>query len=512
VPQAGRPAAAPEAAAPVAGPLKAPALAPARIARTAADDAQPLALRNSLRGKAALATLLLFGYLVGSALYLDSERGKILEAVAALELLARHERAVALTEASVNRTLAEFDAGNPPRAAPDPARPTQMALALASSVQGFETLDQFDPGYARLQRALVRSSQALAGVPQRDDWIALRETLVRTADELEIRRASLTEQREAMTLAYQRQYDAVTLDLLVLAGAGLVLFGAGATWFFTRLALDISRLEAHARRIVRGTRGVVLEVRRGDELGRLMRAVNRMANELDEREKQIELDNERRAYHDKMASVGALAAGIAHEVNNPLAAIAGAAQELRASAEPLTPRQLDAPTALILAQAERAARAARQLAQAAAPEAGEPDWIDLNALLRCVIQLIGYDRRYRQLRFETSLDPQLPALRSAGDALRQVLMQIVSLACDALVAAGQEGAWLRLETGAAGARVTLQLSLPPVLDVNRPELQRSLAICRAMIEPQGGRLALGQDGSTLLRFQLSLPAGACETE
>ncbi len=478
---------------------------PARATRQAADDAQPLALRDSLRGKGALATFLLFAYLVGSAWYLDSERGKILEAVAALDLLARHERAVALTEASVNRTLAEVDVGSFRASAPDPARPADGAPALASSVHWFDALDEFDPGYARLQRALVRASQGLAEKPLQDDWIALRETLVRTADELEIRRATLTEQREAMTLVYQRRYDAVTLDLLLLAGVGLVLFGSAAAWFFARLAGDIARLEAHARRIVRGTRGVALEVRRADELGHLMRAVNRMAIDLDEREKQIELDNERRAYRDKMASVGALAAGIAHEVNNPLAAIAGAAQALRGAAEPMTPRQLDAPTALILAQAERAARAARQLAEAAAPEAAEPDWIDLNALLRRMIHLIGYDRRYRQLRIETSLDLGLPAVRTAGDALRQVLMQIVSVACDALVAAGQSGATLRLATGRNGSEPTLQLTLPPVLDVNRHELQRTLAICRAMIEAQGGRIALHQDDAALLRIQLSLP-------
>jgi two-component system, NtrC family, sensor kinase len=386
------------------------------------DDTQPLALRDSLRGKGVLATFMLFAYLVASAWYLDSERGRILEAVAALDLLARHERAVALTEASVNRTLAEVDVGSFRGSAPDPARPAELASALAptlqSSVRWFDALEEFDPGYARLQRALVRSSQVLAGVPLQDDWIALRETLVRTADELEIRRATLTDQREAMTLVYQRRYDAVTLDLLWLAGVGLVLFGSAAAWFFARLGRDIARLEAHARSIVRGTRGVALEVRRADELGHLMHAVNRMATDLDEREKQIELDNERRAFRDKMASVGALAAGIAHEVNNPLAAIVGAAQALRGAADPLTPRQLDAPTALILAQADRAARAARQLAEIAAPEAAEPDWTDLNALLRRVIQLIGYDRRYRQLRIETSLDPDLPAVRTAGEALR----------------------------------------------------------------------------------------------
>jgi hypothetical protein len=87
-------------------------------------------------------------------------------------------------------------------------------------------------------------------------------------------------------------------------------------------------------------------------------------------------------------------------------------------------------------------------------------------------------------------------------------MQIVSVACDALVAAGQRDATLHLATGSHGAEVTLRLSLPPVLAVNPYELPRTLAICRAMIEAQGGRLALHQDDTALLRIQLSLPETA----
>jgi signal transduction histidine kinase len=470
-----------------------------------AGDEPPLPLRKSLRGKGLMATLLLLAYVAGAALYLAAERGKILESVAALDLLARHERAVALTEASVNSARAGVEIGD--RATqPDPGRPGNVALTLASSVQSFDALDEFDPGYARLQRALVRSSQALADAPKLADWNDLRQALLRTADELEIRRRWLTEQREAMTLAYQRQYDAVTIESLLLAAIGLAFFGSLAVWFVGGLAGDIRRLETHAGQIVRGTRGTALRVRRDDELGRLMRAVNRMADELDERERQIEVDSQRRAHHDKMASVGALAAGIAHEVNNPLAAITGAAQALRDATGAPTPQQIADQTQLILAQAERAARAARQLAEVAAPEGAEPDWIDLNALLRRVVQLTGYDRRYRQMNFATSLDPGLPAVRTAGDALRHVLMQLTSLACDALVAAGQPRATIELVTAAAGPEIVVRLSLPPVLDFTRPELQRALLICRALIEPQGARLAFGQDDGRLIHVQLSLPA------
>ena len=470
------------------------------------DDA-PLPLRKSLRGKGLFATLVVLAYVLAAGLYVAAGRSRILDSVGALEQLSRHEKAVALAEATINGAMVDVNVASN-AGQPAPAAPNEVALYMESSGKLFSALDEFDPAYALLQRALQRSYQVLLESPQRANWIDLREALRRAADELEIRRRRLGDERAALTQAYQRQYDAVTVESLLLAAVGLAMFGSLAAWFFARLAGDIRHLEAHARQIVQGARGVALPVRRDDELGHLMRAVNRMATDLDEREKQIELDNQRRAYQDKTLSVGALAAGMAHEVNNPLAAITGAAQALREANGSPTPQQLDDHTQLILVQAERAARAARQLAEVAAPEAAEPDWIDLNALLRRVVQLTGYDRRYRQLQFVTTLDPDLPAVRTAGDSLRQVLLQIVSVACDALVAAGQPGATLALATAVAGPDITVRMSLPAVLDFRRPELQRALLICRALIEPQGGRLAFGQDDQGRLNFQLSLPADA----
>ena len=464
-----------------------------------------LPARKSLRARGWLVTLALLVYLTGAVLYIAFERSRIFDSIQIMQQHSMHERTLALAEAALGGALADVNVATNGLLG-EPALGSDFGLTMESSLKLFVELERFDAGYARQQRAIQRNYDHLRAAPSRSNWLELRNALTRAYDELEIRQQGLADRRDVLTLAFQRQYDAITVESLLLAILGLVSFGSLAAWFFAGLTHDIQRLQDHALQIVTGKRGVALEVHREDELGRLMHAVNRMSADLDEREKQIQLDAQSRSHHDKMLAVGALAAGVAHEVNNPLAVISGLVQEIQAEQGGIEAGRAAECARQILLQVQRASHAARHLAEVAAPQPAELDWVDINGLLRRASQLMGYDRRYRRFVFDLQLDPALPAVRTSGNAIQQVLMQMMSLACNAVAISRGTPAQVQLITAPEGEGVSVQVLFPSALDFTRSAAQRTLLLCRAIVEPLRGRLAFGQVDEPRQRIQLTLPA------
>jgi signal transduction histidine kinase len=266
--------------------------------------------------------------------------------------------------------------------------------------------------------------------------------------------------RERMSDQYRMQSNSVAVTALFLGMLGLALLGAITGLFFKQLTEDLRLLQQRALDIVNGYRGEPLPIRRHDEVGQLMMAVNSMAVTLDNREKELLLERQKYFHQEKMAAIGALAAGVAHEIGNPIAAISGIAQQMEerrltecstCSNELCRSCRPD----LILEQAQRLAAITREISDFSSPQLAEPQFLDLNAQLRCTSSLIRYDKRLRGVELKLDLDPQLPAIYGVGDQITQVIMNLLINAMDALETVGDQHPCIIISSRVDDGRVCL---------------------------------------------------------
>ena len=175
---------------------------------------------------------------------------------------------------------------------------------------------------------------------------------------------------------------------------------------------------------------------------------------------QQELETTRQQYfhQDKMAAIGQLAAGILHEVGNPIAAISGAAAEVKqacdsGSGDETIGRNID----MIDEQINRLGKITRDIADFASPKPSAREMLDLNGLLRGVTRLLSYDHRFSSIGFDLQLDKNLPAIVAVNDQLTQVFMNLLINAMDACSSLDRGIHNIELKTRLDGDRVHISV-------------------------------------------------------
>ncbi len=226
---------------------------------------------------------------------------------------------------------------------------------------------------------------------------------------------------------------------------------------------------------------------------------------------------ERLMQSEKMASVGQLVSGVAHELNNPLTGIMGFAQLL------LT-REMDERSRheleTIQGEAERAAKIVQNLLSFARRHKAEKELVNLNTLLERVLELRNYDLRLKNITLELELDPQLPRTMADPDQIQQVFFNIITNAEHAMLEANGQGR-LIVHSGAAGGYIRLSFAddgpgLPPenLRRVFDPFFTTKrvgegtglgLTIAYGIIEDHGGRIRAESRAGKGATFIVDLP-------
>lgn len=231
-----------------------------------------------------------------------------------------------------------------------------------------------------------------------------------------------------------------------------------------------------------------------------------------------ELMRERLFQSEKMASVGRLVSGVAHELNNPLTGIMGFAQLLLLCDLDATARR-QAET--IYDEAERASKIVQNLLSFARRRRPEKVPVDINALVERVLELWEYEVRLKGITVCRELARRLPPCLADPHQIQQVLLNVLGNAAQAIAAAGR-GETITIRTSAARGFVRIAIAddgpgVPPehlrrVFDpffTTKPVGEGTglgLTISYGIVEEHGGRIAVESPAGGGAVFTIELPA------
>jgi signal transduction histidine kinase len=386
-------------------------------------------------------------------------------------------------------------------------RPDEMALArsvrdiqqqIRTAAAGIFKL--YDSG--QRQAAFTMAQQELKGRLQ-PALTQLNREIYRRARESSVRGAYT---RLEEILAAQERILLLILALSLVAG----LLGS---WLISRgLARPVRELRSAMGVVGSGQLDHPITPRSRDEIGELARAFADMTNKLRQSRARV-------VQSEKLASIGEMAAAVAHGLRNPLASLRAAAQVVRRHpGSPSSGEYLDA----IIEEVDRLDRRISHLLSFSRPAPFHPLRESVPRLVEGLLPAFSELLRERGVELTLDLPPDLPEVRVDPMQLEQALVEIVSNALDAM----PQGGRLRIAAalnGAAGAEVSIEVAdtgpgipdsvLPsvcePFFTTRADGTGLGLAIAKRYVEQNGGKLEIAsRPGATTVRVRL--PAAVAE--
>ena len=229
---------------------------------------------------------------------------------------------------------------------------------------------------------------------------------------------------------------------------------------------------------------------------------------------------ERLLQSEKVGTMGSLLAGVAHELNNPLAALSGHAQLLRNTASDDTVIRR---ATKICDATDRCIRIVRNFLALARQRPPERQSVSLNDVVRGAVELVAYELRTEDVDLRLDLADDVPVLHADPHQLQQVVVNLLVNAQHALRSMGKRGriaitsardpndrGLVRLDIADSGPGIpeAIRLKIFEPFFTTKPPGEGTglgLSLCREFIESHGGSLTLDSEVGAGTRFIIRLP-------
>jgi two-component system NtrC family sensor kinase len=204
---------------------------------------------------------------------------------------------------------------------------------------------------------------------------------------------------------------------------------SGVLWYFVRIWVDkpVNILVEATKNVASGNLSYMINENSEDELGLLARSFNNMTKKLAEARMQL-------FQSDKMASLGRLAAGVAHEINNPLTGILTYSSFLLKRTKDRPEIQED--LAVIVNETKRSREIVKGLLDFARQSIPKKHSNDINSIVERSITVVENQLTLSHIKLERQLDPNLSEVTVDANQIQQVVINLIVNAIHAIKAGG----------------------------------------------------------------------------
>jgi two-component system NtrC family sensor kinase len=223
---------------------------------------------------------------------------------------------------------------------------------------------------------------------------------------------------------------------------------------------------------------------------------------------------------EKMSAIGQLIAGVAHDLNNPLASVVGFSDFLAEAGE--VPAALLEPLQVIRQEAERAATIVKNLLSFARSQEGERTVQPIKPILESTLALLRNQLMAHKVEATLETEPDLPELEVSANQIKQVFVNIINNAAQAIASEQRSGRiWITAKRWLDGVAIAIADNGPGIPEAIAQHVFEpffttkregegtglGLSICQGIVKEHGGRMTLDTRPGAGVTFTVELPGG-----